>query len=269
MSGLVDSYKALITSQHRLRPKYMATVESFLQYCEDIYATAVYLDDEFDLDLAVGAQEDVLGILVGASRELDWQPHTQPTATLNDDDYRILLKARIAKNHWKGGIEDLQTIWRTLFDEDIVIIDNQDMTIEVQIRNVPSSVVHEMIYMGMIVPKPQSVGINYHFVRSLDSSVYFGGAPGTHWKTAVSTPYPGDESIDIGLYFAGIWSTHRKNLVNPAPPTGADADIHTYYAGAESWHKKHSVRQAYAAGATAAVTAVQPLAPYIHKRTQV
>ena len=243
MSGLVDSYKALITSQHRLRPKYMATVESFLQYCEDIYATAVYLDDEFDLDIAVGAQEDVLGILVGASRNLDWQPLTQPTATLNDDDYRILLKARIAKNNWKGGIEDLQTIWHTLFDDDIIIIDNQDMTIEVRIMNVPSAVVHEMICNGMIVPKPQSVRINYNFYRALDSKIYYGGALRNHWKTDVFPPYPGNESVDIGLYFSGIFSAHRKNMVSPIAWTGAESDSTTYYAGMGARHAKYRINQ--------------------------
>jgi hypothetical protein len=242
-SGLLRAYKDLITSQHRGRPKYMATVTELLRHSDDIYATAVYLDEEFDLDLAIGAQEDVLGILVGASRDLDFQPQTQATATLNDEDYRILLKAKVAKNLWKGGIDDLQRIWRTLFDQDIVIIDNQDMSIEVQIRNVPSSVVQEMIARGMIVPKPQSVRINYNFVRDLDSALYFAFVPSTHLSTKVSQPKPDGGKNNTGLYFAGVFASYRKFVVDPAPLPDAHADSTVYVTGGMIRHRRQFVAQ--------------------------
>lgn len=241
MSGLLDAYKGLITSQHRGKPKYMATVESFLQYCEDIYATAVYLDDEFDLDLAVGVQEDVLGILVGASRELDFQPQTQPTSTLNDEDYRILLKAKIAKNMWKGGIEDLQTIWRTLFDEGIIIIDNQDMTIEVIIDKAPSNVVREMIARGMIVPKPQSVRINYNFFRTLEGGFYIGGFLNRHTKTVVSPALPEGGDIITDVHIGGALSTHRSSIVGNAIPDGGNVVVLQFMAGKTAQHHKVSL----------------------------
>ena len=265
-SGLLRAYKDLITSQHRGKPKYMDTVTDLLRYSDDIYATAVYMDEEFDLDLAIGAQEDVLGRLVGADRELGFQPHTQDTATLNDEDYRILLKAKIAKNLWKGGIGDLQRIWRTLFDQDIVVIDNQDMTIEVQIRNVPSSVVHEMILQGYIVPKPQSVGMNYHIIRELDSQYYIGGAPSKSLKTVIRMKYADGGSIDATVYYGGAPSRHGRTQIRQEYAKGGAADSTHYYGGAASRHTGAQIRQEYSKGGTADSTHCYGGAPSRHTR---
>ena len=241
---LLDAYKGLITSQHRGKPKYMSTVEALLKFGEDIYATGVYMDEEFDLDIAAGAQEDVLGVLVGASRELGFQPHTQDTAVLNDEDYRILLKAKVAKNLWKGGIADLQTIWYNLFGEDIVIIDYQDMSIEVEIRNVPSSVVQENILQGYIVPKPQSVGMNYHLIRELDSQYWIGGAPSTHTKAVIRMEYAKGGEIDATIYYGAEPSTHHKTVVGMARPEGGNIDTRIYLGAEPSTHRRTTVGMA-------------------------
>ena len=252
-SGLLRAYKDLITSQHRGKPKYMATVTDLLRYSDDIYATAVYMDEEFDLDLAIGAQEDVLGILVGASRELGFQPHTQDTAILNDEDYRILLKAKVAKNLWKGGIGDLQRIWKTLFDQDIVIIDNQDMTIEVQITNVPSSVVHEMILQGYIVPKPQSVRMNYHIIRTLDSQYYISGALAQHKSNVVGMQHAdGGEAEGMQYYGTGV-SRHILHNVRQHYSSGGAAESTIFYGAGWSGHKKTSVPIAVSGGGIATI----------------
>lgn len=253
-SGLLRAYKDLITSQYRGKPKYMATVTDLLRYSDDIYATAVYMDEEFDLDLAVGAQEDVLGRLVGADRELGFQPHTQDTATLNDEDYRILLKAKVAKNLWKGGIDDLQRIWRTLFDQDIVVIDNQDMTIEVQIRNVPSSVVHEMILQGYIVPKPQSVRLNYNIIRDLDSKYWIGGGPSQHTRAQIRQPYADGGTVTVTAYFGGGPSQHTKIVLDRATIRPQSIGAQTYYGAKPSMHITYRVHQPYDDGGTTSGT---------------
>lgn len=160
---LIDSYRDLITSQHRGHPNYMATVTALLTHSEDIFSLGIYLDDLFDLDEATGKQEDVLGVIVGASRILPFQPDQGLSPVLDNAAYRNLLKAKIAKNMWKGGIEDLKVIWETLFGQGIIIQDNQDMTIDVVVIGIDDFITQEMIRHGMIVPKPQSVGINYYF----------------------------------------------------------------------------------------------------------
>lgn len=69
---LVDNYLNLITSQHKTKSKFMAMVKAILIKSDDIFNLAVHFDDEFDLDLATGNQEDLLGIIAGISRILDF-----------------------------------------------------------------------------------------------------------------------------------------------------------------------------------------------------
>ena len=160
---IMDSYVNLITSQHRGREKFVRTVEALLTPSEDIFSLAVYLDDEYDLDYATGAQEDTLGVLVGANRVLKYQPEKGVSPVLDNAAYRNLLRARIAKNLWKGGIYDIKELWNTLFGKGIIIQDNQDMTIDVLTIGIYDQITKEMVKQGLIIPKPQGVRMNYYF----------------------------------------------------------------------------------------------------------
>ena len=161
--SLLSSYQDLITSQHRGKPKYMATVTALLKYSDDIFATAIYIDDEFDLDLADGNQEDVLGVIVGADRTLPFQPEKGLSPILDNGAYKTLIRSQIAKNLWRGGIQDLKDAWQTLFEKALIIQDNQNMTIDVVAVGFNDQIIKDMIQNGMIIPKPQSVGVTYWF----------------------------------------------------------------------------------------------------------
>lgn len=217
--ALIDSYKNLITSQHRDKPKYMATVEALLKYSEDIFNLAVYFDDNFDLDLASGQQENILGNIVEENRTLNFQPKNNISPILDDDTYRLLLKAKIAKNMWKGKTFDLKEFWDILFDKGIYIVDNQDMTMDVVIAGDFTEIEKELLYNGLIVPKPQSVKINYIVIDYPENLPIFSygndneilGGYDTHWVyddtyfTHDKIFGYGDETDDIGGYSNGYY----------------------------------------------------------------
>ena len=167
---IMDSYVNLITSQHRGCEKFVRTVEALLTPSEDIFSLVAYLDDEYDLNYAIGVQEDTLGVLVGANRVLEYQPEKGVSPVLDNAAYRNLLRARIAKNLWKGGIYDIKELWNTLFGKGIIIQDNQDMTIDVLTIGIYDQITKEMVKQGLIIPKPQGVHVNYYFA----SRVVFG-----------------------------------------------------------------------------------------------
>lgn len=239
--SLLSAYQDLVTSEHRGKPKYMATVTALLNHSTDIYSCAVYLDDQFDLDLAEGAQEDILGKLVGKGRKMPFGLITTGSSTLDNESYRTLLKATIAKNLWKGEIEDLETIWFNLFGERIRIVDNQDMTIEVQILNVPTSVIQELILMGQIIPKPQSVYLGYNIIRSLDGMYYIGGGISQHKRYTVSPAKPTDQTDAGTVYVGGGISQHIRYTVNLEPPTDQEVQKIMYFGGGVSRHNKYSI----------------------------
>ena len=161
--ALIDAYLDLITSQHRVREKFMQTVTALLAPSDDIFALAIELDDEFDVDYATGVQEDILGEFVGAQRTLPYQPDKGLSPVLDNAAYRNLLRAQIAKNLWKGGIYDINELWNTLFGKGIIIQDNQDMSIDVLAIGIIDQITKEMVRQGLIVPKPQGVRVNYYF----------------------------------------------------------------------------------------------------------
>ena len=210
---LIDVYKDLITSQHRGHPNYMDTVTALLRHSEDIFTLGIYLDDYFDLDEATGKQEDVLGVIVGADRTLPFQPDRGMSPVLDNAAYRNLLKAKIAKNMWKGGVQDLKETWNTLFGTGIVIQDNQDMTIDVVVIGIDDYATQEMIRNNMIVPKPQSVGVNYYF----SAEAVFGydmetdtikGYDHANWSYSESLPSFAYDSTTTKLagYDDGYWT---------------------------------------------------------------
>lgn len=162
---MMDSYLDLITSQHRGREKFMRTVEALLSCSDDIFALAVYLDDEYDIDYATGVQEDVLGEFVGANRTLPYQPDKGLSPVLDNEAYRNLIRAQIAKNMWAGGIYDIKDLWSDLFGKWIIIQDNQDMTIDVLTIGIYDQITNEMVRQGLIIPKPQGVRVNYYFAE--------------------------------------------------------------------------------------------------------
>lgn len=159
MAGLVDHYLTMITSEHRDKSKYILMLTALLRPSDDIFSLGISIDDEFDIDLAMGSQEDMLGEVADIKRLLPYQPVSQPSPVMDNETYRAMLKARIARNLWKGNVESMEDVWQTLFGTRIAIQDNQDMTITVTLDSYPRSLQENIIH-GLIIPKPQSVRVN-------------------------------------------------------------------------------------------------------------
>lgn len=165
MPTLVDEYLKLLTSQYADKPKYIKTISLLLNMVEPVFNCGVYFDENFDLDESQGSQMDKLGEIVGADRRLKYDPTQGQYPLLPDRSYRNLLKATIAKNHWKGDITELKTLWKNIFGTGIIVQDNQDMTATIAVIGECDSLTLEMIKQGLIVPKVDGVGYNYIFSR--------------------------------------------------------------------------------------------------------
>ncbi len=157
-------YTGLITSEYQNSPNYLALVTALLKPISDTSNLLAGLDSAFDVDTAVGAQLDILGSIVGASRTVGFQPSDSISPVLDDDTYRILIKATVARNQWDGKTNSLYPIWQVLFPSGkIVIVDNQNMTVDITLTGAFTSIIQDLISHGYIVPRAQGVLINYHF----------------------------------------------------------------------------------------------------------
>lgn len=94
---------------------------------------------------------------------------------ITDDIYRILIKARIVQNHWKGDMESLYKMWDVLFPDTmkIQIQDLQDMSFNIVLIGDASVLLQELIMHGYIIPKPEGVRINMLSFISTDGLPVF------------------------------------------------------------------------------------------------
>lgn len=161
MINTEDYYRKLITSEYRYAQKYNAMLKKLISYGLDMDTAAENLILSFDVDTAVGAQLDILGRIVGVSRTVSFQPSVG-SPVLSDDVYRLVIKAKIVKNVWKGTIDELYSLWIVLFPSTKVlqVQDLQDMSFNLVLQGDYTTLERELVLHGYIIPKPEGVRIN-------------------------------------------------------------------------------------------------------------
>lgn len=169
--AVVQEYIDLVTSEHYNKPNFIAYLTAFLEKLQSVTELYDSFDILFNLENAVGDQLDIIGNIVGISRNLPVEEENIPD-TLDDDLYRYVIKSRIYFNHWNGTREGLEATIEAVFpDLQYEIVDDQDMSYEVTIIN-PLATTQEIALLkaGYILPKPSGVRVNYEVINK----PYFG-----------------------------------------------------------------------------------------------
>jgi len=134
-----DDYLALIPPLNASKPNFMATIAATVAPFADAQTFLAGLSLAFDLDVAIGAQLDVVGQWIGRSRNIvapisnvwfSWGialkgwgegfwyvPESAGTMTyvLDDTTYRRLLRAKILANNGDGTIVSAEAALREYF----------------------------------------------------------------------------------------------------------------------------------------------------------
>lgn len=205
MSGAVayiaPNYAGNITSEHRNRPNFMATLAAALAPITALQAVFASMPLAYDLDVAVGVQLDAVGVRVGISRIIAtpisgvyfawdtvglgwdqgvWQGKfdpTQGTTSLDDETYRLLIRAKIAANSWDGTTAAAITALNDIFSEIGLVFqiqDNQNMTMVMSISGTIPNALFSALFSGGYIPlKPLGVAVTY-LVTSNSGQPVFG-----------------------------------------------------------------------------------------------
>lgn len=195
----IEEYLNLITSEHRQRIKFSAMVGTDVSESVRVQDLLEAMIPLFDLDLAIGAQLDVIGQWVGISRDIRipipgvffswdgvdpyvgwefgvWQDERNATAVtvLPDDVYRTYIKAKIAANKWNGSLVDMYAVWDQVFtDITILVDDNQDMSYNLGFVGRPiDSLTLALISGGYLPLKPEGVRVNVIYVPVDDGPLF-------------------------------------------------------------------------------------------------
>lgn len=201
-------YTSLITSEHADKPKFSAVVSLLAGSMGQISDALAAMPGEFNLDVAVGAQLDIIGLWVGLSRyivtpitgaffswntpglgwnESSWRGPFDPSegiVALDDATYRAALKAKIAVNYWDGSVaSQLEISTNDLASLGIVAlaVDNFDMSMDVLyiVDTGLYAALTALLKRGLFPPKPATVHINGYFVSSVPGEPFFGFGPET------------------------------------------------------------------------------------------
>jgi len=184
---MINDYLDLVPSENREKEKFIAWLSVTLESVNSLKVLAEGMYTYFDLDNAIGVQLDIVGEIVGVGRELNFQPTVGDPTITDDVLYRKMIKGKIAKNHWNGTNEDLINIWQTIFDDVVIILDdNQDMTVDIIVIGLGSQIEQELVENGYFVPKAQGVGYNYTFTTDIIftfdlDNTYFSGFDVGYW----------------------------------------------------------------------------------------
>lgn len=185
-------YTGLIPAENANASNFVAMVGAVAGAFADINNSLRNIEAAFNLDTAVGAQLNQIGLWVGLGRNVatpltgiyftfdavnlgfdqgNWKgPYDPDTGitTLDDETYRTMLRAKIAANMWDGTMPNYRKVMAFVlqsFGAQVVAVDHQDMTMDVYFFGAVFPAVFIALLQGGYFPlKPAGVHINgYHF----------------------------------------------------------------------------------------------------------
>lgn len=170
MAKQATDYLNLLTSQYRDKPKIISFLTTLLTPFLDIQKLNDSIKYMLNLNNAEGAQLDMIGEILNLPRQVSFQPTNGSSSVLDDYHYRLILKAKVAINQWKGTKSELYDYWKVLFPHNpLLMVDNQNMTISAVVVGLNSDMERDLIMHDYIIPRPAGVGMIYVFT---DKPIY-------------------------------------------------------------------------------------------------
>lgn len=153
---LLKYYADLLIIQYRNKPKARSHVELLADLITvDLLPLAVR--DAFDLDNAKGVQLDMIGKYMGVSRF--GKALEGGTMSLNDTDYRGLIKLFIINNYSDATLYEMKSLLYQYFGGDILLFDYKGMRIGYFLSSsAGSSTLAKFVVANGYLPSPMGVG---------------------------------------------------------------------------------------------------------------
>ena len=160
-----EYYASLLILQYRNKPKARETIKLGAElFLGD--GLVFQLQDILDVDKAVGDWLDLIGKLVGAPRNV---PNM---GLLDDDNYRLLIKFKIAYNVMRASNKDMDDALFSLFGTQILLNNNQDLSITYIVNEDIEDAIKAALILGYLT---SPAGIEFaHIIQVPDTLKIFG-----------------------------------------------------------------------------------------------
>lgn len=168
-----------VAMQYQASPNFIAYLTAILSLDNELEGVFQQIAQQVDIDVASGVNLDTIGVIVGISRVLPGGPRNPlppDQSILTDAQYRLLLRAKIVKNHSRGTNEDLLKGLMYVFGTaSAAIDDNNDMTVSIGVGKVLNTVEQVMLNLLDILPRPAGVQIRYRAMYDINNHFDFMG----------------------------------------------------------------------------------------------
>lgn len=177
---IIQYYADLLILQYKDKPKAYDTIKNVVTpFIMD--KVALDVRDAFNVDTAVGDQLDILGKYVGCQRI---NKTFTTTVTLDDDDFRVLIKMKIIQNNSGSSLSDIQDLIFTYFPNILLVFDYQNMQMNYYFLTSAGSLDLAQVFVKTgALPKPMGVQLGaLMYLPSMDNIFGFRTydiAPGT------------------------------------------------------------------------------------------
>lgn len=206
-----SEYRDLLIKQYWDKPRARAEIEMQAGTWRRVFEWLDNFPEEFDVDMAIGAQLDIIGRVVGVPRNVPealakvffgfegfddvrgfaskFAPSREgapfaskfapsyTTFQLNDNDYRLFIKAKIAKNNASSYMVSddritVQDAVNATFNGQAYVVDNKNMTATIYIS--PSFNVSRLRLIRQLDLIPRGMGVGVAFIVQSEPGDTFG-----------------------------------------------------------------------------------------------
>lgn len=162
-----DKVKSRIYWQYKNSPKLIQLLMSLPSIAQStIEDQLAKVKAMLDIDYAEGEQLDICGRIVGyLSRPAAKIYPSCVFAPVNDDLFRVLIKAKIYRNNSIATVDEVKTAADYILDTETRCLDGQDMTMRmIWFSHDVSIPVQQLVRDYDLIPRPQGVGTREHRV---------------------------------------------------------------------------------------------------------
>lgn len=162
-------YSNLLISQYAGQPNAVAQIQAFAGALV-LGQVFTAVQNAYQLGTAEGAQLDILGKYIGASR--NGNTFQGPT-TLDDSDYLTILQLAAIRNQSDGSLDGLLNSINTFFDGVLQLYDYKNMSMSYFVDpSAFSTTLAEFAINAGLFPKPQGVRLGTTTLAPIDTNFY-------------------------------------------------------------------------------------------------
>lgn len=213
-----------LATEFKKSVKLIAYIKALLEEADTLEQVFKSIIDDRWIDTATGFSLDVIGVIVGQPRTVidvdlyeffgfdnnllsnSFSSYYDPSVggrfiskfepesgdrVLNDEEYRIFIRARIIRNHTKSTPDDIIRQIQFLFGAGVVLIIDGDTEYEISIGSILTPSEKAILsYTDLIV---KTAGVRAKYIMEFDSNSFWGfrSVPGAKGFGSVSSPLSG------------------------------------------------------------------------------